>query len=169
MKGALSIPIIATLSLLAAYFAIIQEWTVIYSLLYGYVIFISAVVIKKYIYHYMRSNPNFGKFDFPIPLFRSTRIMSLNLTFLEFMILLFSLYFVYIYIQTKYWIANNVIAICFAIYAIESWLVGNIKHIFLIFMGLIAYDVYFVFASDVMMTVAKGIDLPLKILLPVDT
>jgi minor histocompatibility antigen H13 len=61
---------------------------------------------------------------------------------------------------------NNLIAICFAIYAIESWLVGNIKHVFLIFMGLILYDVYFVFASDVMMTVAKGVDLPFKILLP---
>ena len=30
------------------------------------------------------------------------------------------------------------------------------------------YDAYFVYGSDVMMTVAKGIDLPMKILVPRD-
>ena len=39
----------------------------------------------------------------------------------------------------------------------------------IIFGGLVLYDVYFVFGSDVMMTVAKGMDLPLKILLPTDS
>jgi minor histocompatibility antigen H13 len=53
------------------------------------------------------------------------------------------------------------------VYAIENWLVGSIRNVMLIFAGLIAYDVYFVFASDVMMTVASGIELPIKILLPV--
>lgn len=58
---------------------------------------------------------------------------------------------------------------CLAIYAIENWLVGNFKNIVLVFLGLIAYDVYFVFHSEVMMTVAKGIDLPLKLLIPYDS
>ncbi len=76
------------------------------------------------------------------------------MTFLELAVALFSVYLVYTYIQTKYWVANNMIALAFAIYAIENWLVGSFKHVALIFGGLIAYDVYFVFASDVMMTVA---------------
>lgn len=94
--------------------------------------------------------------------------MSLNMTFLEILTLMLAIYFVYIYLQTKYWLANNVIAMCLTVYAIENWLVGNIRNVFLIFFGLIAYDVYFVFASDVMMTVASGMELPIKILLPVD-
>jgi len=49
---------------------------------------------------------------------------------------------------------NNLIAMCFAIYSIENWLVGSFTNIMLIFTGLIAYDVGFVFYSDVMMTVA---------------
>jgi len=57
---------------------------------------------------------------------------------------------------------------CFAVHAIENWLVGNFRNIFIVFIGLIAYDTYFVFHSEVMMTVAKGIDLPLKILAPAD-
>jgi minor histocompatibility antigen H13 len=88
------------------------------------------------------------------------------MTILELGVTLFSAYLVYAYIQTKFWVANNIIAIAFTIHAIENWLVGNFNHIALIFIGLLCYDVYFVFASDVMMTVATGVDLPIKILFP---
>ena len=37
----------------------------------------------------------------------------------------------------------------------------------LAFAGLIAYDVSFVYGSDVMMTVAQGFDAPMKILIPI--
>lgn len=37
------------------------------------------------------------------------------------------------------------------------------------FIGLMVYDVTFVFQSDVMMTVAKGLDIPIKILVPLYT
>ena len=90
----------------------------------------------------------------------------LHFTVLEFASLLLSCYLVYSYIMTKFWVANNIIAIAFTIHCIENWLVGNIKFITLIFAGLILYDVYFVFGSDVMMTVAKGVDLPIKLLFP---
>lgn len=80
-----------------------------------------------------------------------------------------ALYFQYLYVRSNYFIANNIIAMCLAVYAIENWLVGSFRNIFLVFLGLIAYDVYFVFHSEVMMTVAKGIDLPLKYLMPVDS
>jgi minor histocompatibility antigen H13 len=90
------------------------------------------------------------------------------MTMLELICLSVAVYFVYLYVQSNYFIANNIIAMAFTIYAIENWLVGNFLNIFLVFAGLIAYDVYFVFHTDVMMTVAKGLDLPLKILLPLD-
>jgi len=55
------------------------------------------------------------------------------------------------------------------IHCIENWLVGRITHIAVIFFGLIAYDVYFVFASDVMMTVASTVNLPIKLMFPTST
>ena len=97
------------------------------------------------------------------------RLLSLRLTLLELSSLLLSFYFVYIYLQTKYWLANNAIAIAFSIYTIENWLVGNMRKIYVIFTGLLLYDVYFVFQSDVMMTVAQQMELPLKLLFPVDS
>ena len=88
------------------------------------------------------------------------------MTLLELLSLILAAYFTFVYIQTKFWAINNIIAICFAIHAIEHWLVGNFRYIFLIFAGLMLYDISFVFGTDVMMTVAKGIDLPIKILIP---
>jgi len=88
------------------------------------------------------------------------------MTVLEFAITFLCVYLVYAYVQTNYWVSNNMIAIAFTIHCIENWLVGNIKYIGLIFGGLIAYDVYFVFASDVMMTVAGGVNLPIKLMFP---
>ena len=93
------------------------------------------------------------------------RFKVLHTPLLEVLVYLFAIYFVYTYLMTKYWVANNVIAIAFTVHSIENMLVGNFKHIVLISLGLIAYDVYFVFASDVMMTVASSVDLPLKLLL----
>lgn len=92
---------------------------------------------------------------------------TLHFTVLEFASLLLAGYLAYSYFMTRYWVANNIIAIAFTIHCIENWLVGNIKFIALIFAGLICYDVYFVFASDVMMTVAKSVDLPIKLLFPI--
>ena len=88
------------------------------------------------------------------------------MTFLELICLLISAYFAYLYVATKFWFVNNIFAICFTIYCIENWLVGSFKHILMIFIGLILYDFSFVFHTDVMMTVAKGLDLPIKILIP---
>jgi minor histocompatibility antigen H13 len=63
-------------------------------------------------------------------------------------------YVTYLYVTTNIWIANNIFAICFTVNCIENWQVGSFKHVFIIFAGLIFYDAFFVFGSDVMMTVA---------------
>jgi hypothetical protein len=55
------------------------------------------------------------------------------------------------------------------VYAIENWLVGSFRNILLIFAGLMLYDFYFVFHTDVMMTVAESMVLPIKLLFPLST
>ena len=149
-----------------AYLAIINKLEFINTLLTCYFIFVAVLILKKYLYAYSQLNSALISFDFKIKFLENSRIPALRMTFLEVMATLFSMYFVYSYVQTKYWVANNMIALAFTIHSIENWLVGNFRYIALIFTGLIAYDVYFVFASDVMMTVAGGIDLPLKLLFP---
>ena len=62
------------------------------------------------------------------------------------------------------WMLNNYIAIHVTIYTIEKWLQNQFWQVCVIFAGLMLYDVSFVFGSDVMMTVAKGFQSPMKLL-----
>lgn len=52
LKTAMSIPVIATLSLLTAYFAVINQLTFVNHVLNAYFMFISVLTIKKYLYAY---------------------------------------------------------------------------------------------------------------------
>ena len=73
-----------------------------------------------------------------------------------------------IYIVTKSWIYNNILAILLSINAIQLIFLGNFKNGFMMLTGLFFYDIFFVFGTDVMLTVAKSIDAPIKILFPTD-
>ncbi len=56
LKTALSIPVIATLSLLAAYFSVINQLDFVNKLLEFYFMFIAVMVLKKYLYAYGQMN-----------------------------------------------------------------------------------------------------------------
>ena len=93
-------------------------------------------------------------YDYKIGFLENSQFASLRMTVLEVAVTLFSAYFVFVYLKTKFWVANNMLSIAFCIHAIENWLIGNFRHVVLVFGGLIAYDVYFVFNTEVMMAVA---------------
>jgi len=157
---------VATLSLLVAYFSVINQLDFVNKLLEAYFMMVAVMVLKKYLYSYGQLNMALKNYDFPIQFLLRQKYKSLHFTVLELASLLFASYLTYSYFMTRYWVANNILAIAFTIHCIENWLVGNIRFIALIFGGLVLYDVYFVFASDVMMTVAKSVELPIKILFP---
>jgi minor histocompatibility antigen H13 len=46
--------------------------------------------------------------------------------------------------------------------------IGNFKNGFMLLTLLFFYDIFFVFGTDVMLTVAKGIDAPIKLMFPKD-
>ncbi|CAG9328581.1 unnamed protein product [Blepharisma stoltei] len=71
-----------------------------------------------------------------------------------------------LYIFTKNWVLNNVFGIAFTIHAIENMPLGSFKVGYGLLAGLIVYDVFFVFGTDIMITVAKSIDGPIKLLFP---
>jgi len=76
--------------------------------------------------------------------------------------------FAVLYVTTKHWLANNVLGLAFSVQAITmvplgSWQIGCI-----LLVGLFFYDIFWVFATDVMVTVAKNFDAPIKVLFPRD-
>jgi len=72
------------------------------------------------------------------------------------------------YVIWKSWIYNNILALIFCINALQSMFIGNFKNGFTLLILLFFYDIFFVFGTDVMLTVAKGINAPIKLMFPKD-
>jgi len=71
-----------------------------------------------------------------------------------------------VYIYSKNWIYNNFLAMLFCVHGIEFLFLGNFTTGFILLGLLFFYDIFFVFGTDVMLTVAKSIDAPIKLLFP---
>jgi minor histocompatibility antigen H13 len=69
---------------------------------------------------------------------------------------------------SKSWIYNNILAIIFCVHALQFIFLGNFKTGTLLLILLFFYDIFFVFGTDVMVTVAKNIDAPIKLQFPRD-
>jgi len=72
------------------------------------------------------------------------------------------------YIIFKHWVANNVLGLAFSMNAIQLLQLGSFKTGAILLGGLFFYDIFWVFGTEVMVSVAKTIDAPIKILFPTD-
>ena len=72
------------------------------------------------------------------------------------------------YFITKHWLLNNLIGIAFSICGIESLVLPSFQVGFILLWGLFFYDIFWVYGTDVMVTVAKSVDAPIKLIFPVN-
>ncbi|KAL3982030.1 Signal peptide peptidase family protein [Acanthocheilonema viteae] len=72
------------------------------------------------------------------------------------------------HLYKRHWITNNILGVAFSIYGIESIHLCSFKAGTMLLAGLFIYDIFWVFATDVMTTVAKSIDAPLLLQFPQD-
>jgi minor histocompatibility antigen H13 len=79
-----------------------------------------------------------------------------------------SLIFCVWYLQSKHWIANNILGFSFSLQAISMLNLGSFKIGCILLSGLFFYDIFWVFGTDVMVTVARSFDAPVKLLFPKD-
>ena len=70
------------------------------------------------------------------------------------------------YYFSRHWLANNILGVCFAIEGIEMIPLGSVKNGCILLAGLFFYDIFWVFCTPVMVTVAKSFDAPIKLLFP---
>jgi len=81
-------------------------------------------------------------------------------------VLVFAVAVAVAYLYNKHWLANNIIGLCFAIQGVELLSLPNYKTSAMLLGGLFFYDVFWVFGTDVMVTVAKKFDAPIKLVFP---
>lgn len=70
------------------------------------------------------------------------------------------------YAKQKHWLANNVLGLAFSIQGIEMLSLGSFKTGAILLAGLFVYDIFWVFFTPVMVSVAKSFDAPIKLLFP---
>lgn len=70
------------------------------------------------------------------------------------------------YALTKKWWLNNILGCAFSIQGIEMLALGSYAIGCILLAGLFVYDVFWVFGTEVMVSVAKGLNAPVKILFP---
>ncbi|KAH8738672.1 shanti/Ykl100cp/Minor histocompatibility antigen H13-like [Cryptosporidium ryanae] len=72
-----------------------------------------------------------------------------------------------VWLLTDSWIIHNMFAISFSIQAISLISLGNFRIGAILLCGLFIYDIFWVFGTDVMVTVAKSFQGPAKLIFPV--
>jgi minor histocompatibility antigen H13 len=70
------------------------------------------------------------------------------------------------FLQTKDFTVHNLFGIAFSIQATKLISVGQFMNAFILLWGLFVYDVFWVFGTDVMVTVALSLEAPAKIIFP---
>lgn len=72
----------------------------------------------------------------------------------------------YAYFITKHYYLNNILGIFFSIVGIENVMMGSTHIGFILLSLLFFYDIYWVFFTPVMVTVAKNLEGPIKLMFP---
>lgn len=73
-----------------------------------------------------------------------------------------------LYFVTRHWLLNNIFGLLFSIVAIRGMNLGSFQIGFILLWLLFFYDIFWVYGTDVMVTVAKNLDIPIKLLYPYD-
>lgn len=66
------------------------------------------------------------------------------------------------YLIQKHWVANNLFGLAFSINAVELLHLNNVVTGCILLCGLFFYDIFWVFGTDVMVTVARSFEAPIK-------
>jgi minor histocompatibility antigen H13 len=71
------------------------------------------------------------------------------------------------FLWTRNWMCHNLFGMVFSVQAMNLVSLGKFKTAFMLLVGLFFYDIFWVFGTDVMVTVAKSFDAPAKLIFPV--
>eukprot|EP00331_Platyophrya_macrostoma_P022624 CAMPEP_0176456112 /NCGR_PEP_ID=MMETSP0127-20121128/31079_1 /TAXON_ID=938130 /ORGANISM="Platyophrya macrostoma, Strain WH" /LENGTH=398 /DNA_ID=CAMNT_0017845979 /DNA_START=36 /DNA_END=1232 /DNA_ORIENTATION=+ len=117
-------------------------------------------------------SPSFGenvvktKIPIKIPLYST--VIDLELTRGWILAALVSILPTAAYYLTKHWLLNNLFGIAFSIAGIQNLTLPSFKVGFILLWGLFFYDIFWVYGTDVMVTVAKSVDAPIKLFFPIN-
>jgi len=140
---------------------------------FHFTIFGFLSLVQLLCYHIERFVPEWGKlyvlkkkFELNLKIYSRTFDISINRS--EVIAGLITIPPTVLYFLTKNWLLNNLFGVAFSICGIESLVLPNFQIGFILLWGLFFYDIFWVYGTDVMVTVAKSVEAPIKLLFPVN-
>lgn len=95
-------------------------------------------------------------------------ILNLDFTTQDIIVLVGSAVIGVWYFLKKHWVANNLFGLAFAVNGIELLHLNKVVTGCILLGGLFFYDIFWVFGTNVMVTVAKSFEAPIKLVFPQD-
>ena len=169
MSDAIQFPIVAGITLCGLYFSMEYFGTDIVNNFLMFYIAVGGTTGMKSIVTAIMGNA-FDAYDKKYLVDINIKLIGLEIqaTLFDFMCFFLSCCQMGLYVYSKSWIYNNILALMFCIHALQSMFIGNFKNGMMLLILLFFYDIFFVFGTNVMLTVAKGIDAPIKLKFPKD-
>jgi minor histocompatibility antigen H13 len=118
--------------------------------------------ISPFIFQFVRNPKRYG-FKTTLPVLGEIDCLF-NMA--EVIAMIMAAVFSWQYVKTKHFLMNNVLSISFCVQTLERISIGSYKVGAVLLIGLFFYDIFWVFGTDVMVTVAKSFDGPIKLLFP---
>jgi minor histocompatibility antigen H13 len=112
------------------------------------------------------ANQKVTEFTIPVSPFLSEKPVHVKATMVDVLAWVLSAVVVGAYVNTKHWVLNNILGLSFSVQGVALFNLGNYKIGCILLGGLFLYDIFWVFGTDVMVTVAKSFDAPIKLLFP---
>jgi len=129
----------------------------------GGVINVLAPIFKTFIpYNYVKQKPFTLRFN--IPMIKDPFVYEI--TYQDILASFIAIPIGCYYFMTKNWITNNIFGECFSIVSIELISLQSFQVGCVLLIGLFFYDIFWVFGTDVMVTVAKSFEAPIKVIWP---
>ena len=97
---------------------------------------------------------------------KDEEIISMSMNSASILLILISLGIAASYFMYNHWILSNILAFAFAVQAIALLDLDSVKTGMLLMWGLFFYDIFWVFGTDVMVSVATKVDGPIKLQFP---
>jgi len=125
--------------------------------------FLLGASIDPIVSKILTSETTYGKKFTNLPLIGD---LDLSITISDFVCYILGGIFSYSYFKTKHWVMSNIFGVAFCIQGLERISIGSYKIGAILLIGLFFYDIFWVFATPVMVDVAKKFDAPIKLLFP---
>jgi minor histocompatibility antigen H13 len=163
LKEATMFPIIASVTLFSLYIALRYFPNFVDYFMTGYIFLLGIASLFFVISHTLRLQPEKLKLKLE---YEDIVLVNLKFGFGEVISLMLSVGILALYFTTKNWILSNLIAFSFCILSIRTIKLDTVMTGVVLLGALFFYDIFWVFQTPVMVTVAKSLDFPIKLLFP---